>query len=146
CGPAPEPGGECGLRVDLLGDPAGDQPAAPGLGAAPGRGPRLAVLKARPGRATARRAGAVRPPPAAPRPPHRPLDGRGGGGAGGLPRAPPRPGPAPGVRLDGDAAERGPPDLPDNRRGVRGARPAAGDLAWRRPGPGAAREPPRRSG
>src|SRR5262249_620509 len=68
-----------------------------------------------------------------------------GGGAGGLPRGAPRPGPAPGIRLDGDAPERGPPDLPGDRRGVRGARPATGDLARRRAGPGAARGPPRRS-
>ena len=70
---------------------------------------------------------------------HRPLDGRGGEVAGGLPLVPPRPGPAPGVRLDGDAPERGPPDLPDDRRGVRRARPATGDLAGRRAGSGAAR-------
>ena len=92
--------------------------------------------------ATARRPGAAGPPPAAPLPPHRPLDGRGGAGAGGLPLVPPRPGPAPGVRLDGDAPERGPPDLPGDRRGVRGAGPAIGDLAGRRAGPGAARGPP----
>src|SRR5262249_53433808 len=75
-----------------------------------------------------------------------PGGGGGGGGAGGLFLVPPRPGPASGVRLDGDAPERGPPDLPDHRRGVRGARPATGDLAGWRPGSGAARGPPRRSG
>ena len=144
-GPAPEPGGQRGLRVDLLGGPADDQPAAPGLGAAPGPGLQRAVLRARPGRATARRPGAAGPPPAAPLPPHRPLDGRGGAGAGGLPLVPPRPRPAPGIRLDGDAPERGPPDVPDDRRGVRGAGPATGDLAGRRAGSGAARGPSRRS-
>ena len=37
-GPAPERGGERGLRVDLLGGPADDQPTAPGVGATPSRG------------------------------------------------------------------------------------------------------------
>ena len=61
-GPAPEPGGERGQRVDLLGGPADDQPTAPGVGAAPGPGHQRAVLKARPGRATARRPGAAGSP------------------------------------------------------------------------------------
>src|SRR5262249_59514898 len=86
-----------------------------------------------------------RPAPASRLPPHRPLDGRGRAGAGGLPLGATRPEPAPGVRLDGDAPERGPPDLPHDGRGVRGARPATGDLARRRAGPGAPRGPPRRS-
>ena len=69
-----------------------------------------------------------------------------GAGAGGLPLVSPRSRSSPGIRLNGDAPERGPPDLPDDRRGVRGARPATGDLAGRRSGSGDARGSPRRSG
>src|SRR5262249_27224427 len=49
-------------------------------------------------------------------------------GAGGLPLVAPRPQPTTRVRLDGNAPERRPADLPAHRRGVRGARPAARDL------------------
>ncbi len=59
--------------------------------------------------------------------------------SGGLPLVPPRSRPSPGVRLDGNAPERRPPDLPGHRRGVRGTGPAIGDLAGRWAGPGAAR-------
>src|SRR5262249_59778388 len=110
--------GERGFRVDLRRRPADDQPATPRLGPAAGPGLQRAVLGPGSGVATARRPGVAGPPPAAPRPPHRPLDGRGRAGGGGLPLVPPRPGPAPGVRLAGDAPEPGAADFPDGLRGV----------------------------
>ena len=88
-------------------------------GTAPGPGPRRAVLKARSGPRNCPppwscRAAACRPTSTTPAPGRTPR-----GGAGGLPLVPPRPEPAPGVRLAGHASERNPPDLPDDRRGVR---------------------------
>jgi DDE family transposase len=54
-GPAPELGGQRGLRVDLLGGRIDDQPTAPGLGATPGPELQRAVLRTGSGVATARR-------------------------------------------------------------------------------------------
>src|SRR5262249_60280032 len=122
-GPPSQPGRERGLRVGLLRDPADDQPAAPGVGAAHGPEPRFAVLKARPGRAAARRPGAAGPPPAPPRPPHRTLDGRGGAGGGRPPPGSPPPPPAPRGPPPGDAPEPGPPRPPRHPPGARRAPP-----------------------
>ena len=47
--------GNAASRVDLLGDPADHQPPAPGVGATPSAGHRLAVFTTSPGSATARR-------------------------------------------------------------------------------------------
>jgi hypothetical protein len=89
----------------------------------------LAVLGAGSGIAIARRPRTTRTPPSSSLPPHRPLGGRDGASPDGLPLVTPRLGPAPGVRLYGDAPERGPPDLPDVRRGVRRPGSAAKHLA-----------------
>ena len=119
-GPAPEPAGERGQRVDLLGASCGRSTSSAGRG---GFAPAGASTTLFSGLAQVAQLPAAlelpgrRLPPRLP--PHRPLDGRGRPGAGGLPLVAPRPGPAPGIRLDGDAPERGPPDLPDDRRGVR---------------------------
>src|SRR5262249_17520491 len=96
---APEPTGARRLPGEPLGDDPGNRPTPPGLGAPPIPGLQRGVLAARPGVATARRTGTAGPPPAAPLPPHRPLDGPRGAGAGGLPVVSPRPGSAAGVRL-----------------------------------------------
>src|SRR5262249_9078580 len=144
-GTAPEPTGERSLRVDLLGNHPGNRPTAPGVGASLVPGLQRSVLAARPGVATARRAGPAGPPPAASLPPHRPLDRSRSAGTGGLPVVAPRPGSAAGVRLAGDAPERSPSDVPADRRGLRGDRPTTRDLARWRSGCGAARRPAGRS-